>query len=185
MSEVTAIIASPRKNGNCQAIVGKMAEVLKAKGKTVNVFNLNEMDLKGCQACYACKKAGHCVRKDDLTAVLESMKDSESIILATPNYFGQPCGQFRMAEDRFYGFVGMDADGNFCSNLPAGKKVAVVVSSGSGAGSDNIIKSISGVMGGFLKCEVVGAIDYREGPSGPAKDNADAMKEAEALAKKL
>lgn len=40
-------------------------------------------------------------------------------------------------------------------------------------------------MGGFLKCEVVGSIDYREGPSGPAKDNADAMKEAEALAEKL
>lgn len=185
MSEVTAIIASPKKNGNCQAIVGKMVEVLEAKGKKVNIFNVNEIDAKGCQSCYACKKAGHCVRKDGLTPVLDSMKESESIILATPDYFGQPCAQYRIAEDRFYGFVGMDANGQFISNLPAGKKVAVVVTSGSGAGAENIIKSISGVMSGFLKCDVVGSIDYREGPNGPAKDNASALKEAEALAEKL
>ncbi len=185
MSEVTAIIASPRKNGNCQAIVGKMVEALKAQGKTVDVFNLNEIAAKGCQACMACKKAGKCVQKDDITPILESMKQSGSIILATPDYFGQSCAQYRMLEDRFYGFVGMNEQGQFVSNLGDGKKVAYVVTSGSGAGADNIANGIKGVMGGFLKCDVVGGIDYREGPNGPAKDNAAVLAEAEALAKKL
>ena len=38
MSDVTAVIASPRKNGNCAAIVGKMVETLEGEGKKVDVF---------------------------------------------------------------------------------------------------------------------------------------------------
>ncbi|MDO5861242.1 MAG: flavodoxin family protein [Thermoplasmata archaeon] len=184
MSDVTAIIASPRKNGNCVALVDKMVQTLTAEGKTVDVFSLNTIEGKGCQACMACKKAGKCVRKDGFTPVLESMTQSGSIIIATPDYFGQSCAQYRLLEDRMYGFVGMGENGFVC-NLPAGKKVAVVVTSGSGAGADNIITGIKNVMGGFLGCEVVGEINYKEGPSGPAADNAPALGEAEALAKKL
>ena len=185
MSDVTAIIASPRKNGNCATIVGKMVETLEAEGKSVNVFYANQLEnAKGCQACMGCKKAGKCIRKDDITPILESVAESGSLILATPDYFGLACSQYRMIEDRFYGFVGMK-DGQFCTNIPEGKKVAVVVTSGSGAGADNIENGIKGVMGGFLKCEVVGAINYKEGPAGPAKDNAQVLDEAVALAKKL
>ncbi|MFT0898274.1 flavodoxin family protein [Candidatus Methanoprimaticola sp. MG2] len=185
MSEVTAIIASPRKNGNGATIVGKMVETLEAAGKKVNVFYLNQLEnVKGCQACMGCKKAGKCVRKDDLTPVLESIAESESVILSTPDYFGLACAQYRTLEDRFYGYVGMK-DGNFVANIPEGKKVAVVVTSGSGAGADNIEKGIGGVMSGFLKCEIVGSINYKEGPSGPAKDNAEVLAEAAALAGKL
>lgn len=185
MSEVTAVIASPRKNGNCVAIVDKMVKTLEAEGKKVNVFSINEMaNVKGCQACMGCKKAGHCVRKDDITPVLESIAASDSFILATPDYFGQACAQYRILEDRFYGFVGMK-DGKFCLNIPAGKKVAIVATSGSGAGVDNIVGNIKNVVTTFLGCEVVGDIQYKEGPDGPAKDNAKVLEEAEALAKKL
>ena len=53
------------------------------------------------------------------------------------------------------------------------------------SGAENIAATIKNVLGGFLKCDVVGNIDYREGPNGPAKDNAAVMEEAVALAKKL
>ncbi len=89
-----------------------------------------------------------------------------------------------MFEDRLYGFVGMGPNG-FVSNLPAGKKAAVVVTSGSGAGAENITAGIKGVLGGFLGVEVIGTIDYREGPAGPAKDNAEVLAEAESIADKL
>ncbi len=185
MSDVTAVIASPRKNGNCAAIVGKMVETLEAEGKKVDVFYLNQLEnVKGCQACMGCKKTGHCVRNDGLTPVLNSIAESGSVILATPDYFGQAVSQYRMLEDRFYGYVGAGPNGFVC-NIPEGKKVATVVTSGSGAGAENIAATIKNVLGGFLKCDVVGNIDYREGPNGPAKDNAAVMEEAVALAKKL
>ncbi len=186
MSKVTAIIASPRKSGNGATIVNKMVETLKADGKEVEVFSLNEFtNVKGCQACMGCKKAGKCIRKDDLTPVLESIASSDSLIVSAPDYFGLACAQYRLLEDRFYGFVGMNAEGQFICNLDAGKKAAVVVTSGSGAGADNIVAGMGGVLGGFLKFDVVGTIDYREGPNGPAKDNAAVLDEAVALAKKL
>ncbi len=185
MADVTAIIASPRKTGNCVNIVNKMVETLEANGKTVNVFYLNQLEnAKGCQACMGCKKAGKCIRNDDITPILESIAESDSIILATPNYFGQAVSQYRMLEDRFYGYVGM-VDGQFVCNIPAGKKAAIVVTAGSGAGSENIVANIQGVLGGFLKFDVVGILDYREATGGPAKDNADAIKDAVALANKL
>ena len=161
MSDVTAVIASPRKNGNCAAIVGKMVETLEAEGKKVDVFYLNQLE-----------------------NVLNSIAESGSVILATPDYFGQAVSQYRMLEDRFYGYVGAGPNGFVC-NIPEGKKVVTVVTSGSGAGAENIAATIKNVLGGFLKCDVVGNIDYREGPNGPAKDNAAVMEEAVALAKKL
>ncbi len=186
MSEVTAIITTPRKNGSSAAIVQKMVETLEAAGNKVNVFYINQLaDIKGCQACMGCKKAGKCVRKDDITPVLESIANSDSIILSAANYFGQPCAQYRILEDRFYGFVGMNTEGQFICNIPAGKKAAIVISAGSGAGSDNIENGIKGVLGGFLGMDVVGTINYKEGVSGPAKDNADILAEAAALAGKL
>ena len=105
MSKITAIIASPRKTGNCVAIVDKMVETAKAAGNEVEVFYLNQIEAKGCQACMGCKKTGKCVRKDGMTPVLESVAACDSVILATPDYFGQATSQYRMFEDRMYGFV--------------------------------------------------------------------------------
>lgn len=181
MAKVTAIIASPRKNGNCVAIVNKMAETLKTEGKDVEIFNINELDAKGCQACMGCKKAGKCVRKDGITPVLESIASSDSLILATPDYFGQSTSQYRMLEDRMYGFIGPD----FSCALKPGMKLATVITAGSGAGADDIKASIDKVMVNYFKMEPVGSLIHTDAKNGPAKDNADVMAAAEALARKL
>ena len=182
MSKIVAINASPRKGGNCASIIEKMAESAKAEGNEVEVFNLNTLDYKGCQACMACKKAGQgCVRKDGLTPVLEAIKGSDSVILATPDYFGQATGQYRTFEDRMYGFVGPDG----CCLKP-GMKFVPVVTSGSGAGADETIGNFKRVMQVYFKMECAGEINYSEkAGNGPAKDNADVMAEASDLAKKL
>ncbi len=183
MSKIVAIIASPRKSGNCVSIVDKMAEVAKAAGNDVEVFSVNTLDYKGCQACMGCKKAGQgCIRKDGLTPVLEAIKACDGIILATPDYFGQPTGQYRTFEDRMYGFVG----GDFSCCLKPGIKFVPIVTSGSGAGSEDIMNNIKRVMTGYFKMECIGEINYAEAVGkGPAKDNAEVMAKAEELAKKF
>lgn len=182
MSKIVAINASPRKNGNCAAIIGKMAEAAEAKGNQVEVFNINTLDYKGCQACMACKKEGQgCVRKDGLTPVLEAVKSCDGIILATPDYFGQETGQYRTFEDRMYGFVGP----NGCC-LKEGVKVVPVVTSGSGAGSEEIMANLKRVTSVYFKMECIGEINYSEkAGNGPAKDNADVMNQAAEIAGKF
>jgi len=102
------IIGSPRK-GNSETIALAMAEGAKENGNAIKTYYLNKMkNVKGCQSCYGCKKTGKCVVKDDQSEILEALRDADSIILSTPTYFGQPSAQYRMLEDRFFGFLNGD-----------------------------------------------------------------------------
>lgn len=182
MSKIVAIVASPRAKGQGAAIVSKMADVAKAQGNEVEIFNINKLDnLKGCQACMGCKKnVGKCIRNDSLTSVLDAVAAADSLILCTPDYFGQPCAQYRTFEDRLYGFVGPD----FKPTITP-KKVAIVVNAGSGAGADACVNSISNIMTNFFKSEVIGSLIYTEADKGSFADNAEYQAIAEDLAKKL
>ena len=168
---IVAIISSPEKNGNTEAVVNKIAETAKAKGQDVQTFYLNPMaNRKGCQACFGCKAKGRCVQKDDLTPVLDAIREADGMILSTPVYFGEACGQYRLLEDRFFGFL----DGSFGLNMPAGKKVAVVVAAGTG-GADAL-----------FKCECIGKITFNTANNKSfAAGNADLMAQAEAIGKKF
>ena len=182
MSKIVAIVASPRAKGQGAAIVSKMVDVAKAQGNEVEIFNINKLDnLKGCQACMGCKKnVGKCIRNDSLTPVLDAVAAADSLILCTPDYFGQPCAQYRTFEDRLYGFVGPD----FKPTITP-KKVAIVVNAGSGAGADACVNSISNIMTNFFKSEVIGSLIYTEADKGSFADNAEYQAIAEDLAKKL
>ena len=183
MSKIVAIVSSPRANGQGIAIVNKMVGTAKAAGNDVETFYINKLeDLKGCQACMGCKKKpGKCIRKDSLTPVLDAVAEADSLILSTPDYFGQPCGQYRMFEDRLYGFI----DGTFALQIKP-KKVAVVVTCGAGVdGAKAIADTMAGVMTNYMKSDVVGQIVYSEKENGAFAENAAFQSEAEAIAKKL
>ncbi len=182
MSKITAIIGSPKKNGNCEAIVAKMIESAEAAGSTVEIFRINEIDAKGCQACMGCKKkSGMCIRKDAMAPVLESFKAADSVILATPDYFGQPTAQFRLFQDRTYGFI----DGSFQCTFAPKKFVAVTTCATGYGGALRITEDLKGIMVNYFKCEAIGDITYSEAQNGPAKDNAEVMAKAAELGKKL
>ena len=86
-----------------------------------------------------------------------------------------------MLEDRFFGFL----DGSFGLNMPAGKKVAVVVAAGT-AGADKLADKIEGLMTGFFKCQCIGKITFNTGNDKSfAAGNADVMAQAEAIGKKF
>ncbi len=182
MSSTVVILGSPRK-GNSDAIAEAVAEGAKANGNEIKTFKLNKLDAKGCQSCYGCKKTGKCVVKDEMAEVLEAVREADSLILATPDYFGQRTAQYRMFEDRTFSFLG----GDFVPNIAAGKKVAVVVTCGSGLdGAKAMAADIEGVWKNFFRGEVVGSIvrGNMMAPDAAANDKA-LMEEAKALGKKL
>lgn len=51
-------------------------------------------------ACYACKKDGNCIQKDDVAAILEKMAGADVIVLATPVYYYSMTGQLKTLIDR-------------------------------------------------------------------------------------
>jgi multimeric flavodoxin WrbA len=181
---IVAIVASPRKKGNSCTIVKAIADGAKANGKSIKVYHLNSLtNVKGCQACMACKASGACVVKDDHAEILKAIKDAEGIILSTPFYFGDSNGQYRLLEDRFYSFLKPD----FSTTLSPGKKVAVVVSCGSGAdGAKALANKIEGTMVNYFKFVSVGKIVFGGGNApDAASKNAAILDEAKAIGKKF
>jgi len=179
---IVAVISSPRKGGNCDTVVNAIVDSAKANGKDVKVFYLNPMtNRKGCQACNGCKKAGRCIVHDDLTPVLDAIRDSEGVILSSPVYFREACGQYRLLEDRFFSFLNAD----FSLNIKPGKKVAIVTSCG-GSGAQELADKIEGVMCGFMKFEPVGKIVITGGNAlDTAKNNKEIMSMAKDIGKKF
>ena len=183
MATTVVILGSPRK-GNSDAIALAIAAEAKAKGNVIKEFKLNQLkNAKGCQSCYGCKKSGRCVVKDDITEILDAIRNADSIILATPTYFGYSTAQFRTLEDRFFGFLG----GDFVPNIAPGKKVAIVQTCGSGIdGAERNAAALEGEWANFFKGEVVGKIVVGNmmAPDAAAND-AEIMAKAKAIGQKL
>lgn len=183
MSKIAAIVSSPQKNANTDTLVNAAVKAAKDNGNDVEIFYLNTMtDKKGCQGCDGCKRNGAgCVIKDDLTPVLDAIRSADGVILSSPVYFGEACGQYRMLEDRFYGYLKAD----FSLNLDAGKKLAVITAAGT-AGADALADKIEGTMKNFFRFEPVGKLAVITGNDRKfAGNDADSMAKAAELGKKF
>ena len=183
MASTVVLLGSPRK-GNSEGIAMAIANEAKAKGNTIIEYRINQLkNAKGCQSCYGCKKAGKCVIKDDIAQVLEDIRAADSIIFATPLYFGQPSAQFRLVQDRFFSFLG----GDFKPNIAAGKKAAIVVTCGSGIdGANKVADEIEGMAKNFFGMQIAGKM-VKGNMMAPdaAVGDAAIMAEAKAIGQKL
>ncbi|MDN5336277.1 MAG: hypothetical protein PWR02_1303 [Synergistales bacterium] len=120
------IVCSPRKGGNSEVLV---REVLKAAGDdAAKVLHPNEMKIRGCQGCYACKEKGSCVMEDDMKELYREIKEADAVVFGTPIYMYGVASQFKVVLDRLFAFLGAAPD--FKSSLPKGKKAVLVVSQG-------------------------------------------------------
>ncbi len=97
--------ASPRKNMNTAKLLKTSADALKKMGHEVTTFHLYDLNFSGCKSCFACKKVGKksygtCTLKDDLTALLQCIKESDGVMMGSPIYFQDVPGEFRSFLER-------------------------------------------------------------------------------------
>ena len=103
---IVTLLGSPRRNGNTAAMADMFNRTASDTGAIVESFYLNQMDIKGCQACDACKTTTeYCVIKDDMTVVLNAVKNADAVVAATPIYFADVTAQFKVFIDRCYSFL--------------------------------------------------------------------------------
>jgi multimeric flavodoxin WrbA len=84
---------SPRKNGNTAELLDKAREGAVSQGAKTELIQLNRLNIKGCQACFSCKKRGgesfgKCVLVDDMTPLYKKIEQSDAIFIGSPIYFG-------------------------------------------------------------------------------------------------
>lgn len=181
---VVAVISSPRRNGSGDTIAEGICEGIRANGKDVTVFHLNDMvSFRQCQNCEACKKSGMCVLKDDISPIINAVRDADGLVIASSIEFNEVNGLFKMFLDRFYCFLDMNAS----TVLPKGKKLATVITAGLDSDSaERVSKNLEKVFAEHFFFEPVGRIAYTNWmmPAGMPIDK-DVMDEAGEIGKRF
>ena len=71
--------------GNSETVIKKIVENLEKRQYDSEFVRLNDLQLRGCQACRYCRSKGdRCILDDDISALLEKMKSSDRIIIGPP-----------------------------------------------------------------------------------------------------
>lgn len=126
--KTVCILGSPRPDGNSATIAGHFCAALEKRGAEVQIFALNKLTYRGCQACMACKTTiESCVLKDDLAAVLDAVREADLLVMATPVYFSDVPSQMKGFIDRLYSCLVPDYRTNpVKSRLVPGKKLVFI-----------------------------------------------------------
>ena len=127
--KILIINSSPRKKGMLSQMLGIMREEAEKRGDSVEEVWTNDLTVKPCIACMACRKKGACVLpEDDSQRVLRQMQSADAIIMGAPCYWGNIPGPMKTMFDRQV--YGMMRDTNrFPEPLMKGKKCILVSTS--------------------------------------------------------
>ena len=171
---VIGFVGSPRENGNTAVLVRQILEGATAAGADSEVFYLNNLNIRGCQACMHCKSHDGCKQEDDMIRLIEEIKKADRIVIGSPIYIGYVSGQTKVFLDRLYVFY---TGPNSPSKMPPGKKAALVFSQGNPdekafSQSIEIVPSFLGRLG----LEITDTLHAAGIPS--AADNKDLMQKA-------
>lgn len=104
--KVMAFNGSPRKQWNTAAMLEKALAGSASEGAATKLIHLYDLKFKGCISCFACKTKngkyyGSCAVKDDLTPLLNEVKDeADGIMLGSPIYFHAVTGEMKAFMER-------------------------------------------------------------------------------------
>ena len=130
--KIVAVLGSPRLNGNSATLAKRFLETAEALGAETQTFALNKLNYRGCQGCMSCKKKSEvCVLQDDLTEVIEAVRGTDVLLLATPVYYSDVTGQMKLFIDRMFCFLTPDFHNNpQRTRLAPGKKLVFIQTQG-------------------------------------------------------
>lgn len=122
MTNVLAVVGSPRKGGNTEVLVSHIAEGAVSAGTAVETIHLGGLQIRECDGCHACWHGRSCSKNDDMRPLYEKIAACDAMIFATPVYWYGPTALMKAFVDRFVYF-------NCEANRPMvrGKRAAVAV----------------------------------------------------------
>lgn len=102
--KIIAVNAGPRKGWNTDTLITEAARGAESAGAIIERFDLFRLErYTGCISCFGCKKEkfkGHCICRDALTPVLDAIRESDGLIIGSPNYLSEMTASFRALYER-------------------------------------------------------------------------------------
>lgn len=102
--KIVVVNAGPRKGWNTDTLLKEAARAVESNGDEVIWFDLFRLEkYTGCISCFGCKKErfkGHCICRDGLTPILDAIRESDGLIIGSPNYLSELTASFRALYER-------------------------------------------------------------------------------------
>ena len=105
---VVGFVGSPRKEGNTYQLVTEILEGAREQNAETQSYNLNELEINGCQSCFKCKEddeVKRCVQQDDMQKLFDEIEAADVIVIGSPVYMWQMSGQTKIFLDRLMPYV--------------------------------------------------------------------------------
>ena len=147
---IIAVNAGPRKGWNTDTLINEAAKGAESCGAEVERFDLYRLErFTGCISCFGCKKEafkGHCIVKDGLTPVLDAIRESDGLIIGSPNYLSEFTAVFRALYERLiFQNLTYNKENPCCNRHP----VPVLLIMTSNAGDKAYLDLVGGYKGTF------------------------------------
>ncbi|MCU0558880.1 MAG: flavodoxin family protein [Desulfobacterales bacterium] len=179
------VIGSPRRGGNSAALADRLAKSAAAAGAAVEALFLQELDIKPCTACEACraKRARGCIIRDGMQPLYAKIKAADAIVVASPVYWFSLSAQTKLFMDRWYALGG----GNDYRGL-RGKRFALLLAYADAdafsSGAVNALHTFQDAIG-YLGGTIAGMVYGSAAKAGEIRARKDLMQQAAELGRRL
>jgi multimeric flavodoxin WrbA len=127
MQNILILIGSPRRKGNSVEMADMLMTQLEEKDFHSQMLFLYDHDIASCLDCRACKKGGKvCTVKDGMQDLYAYLEEADLLVFGNPIYWFGPTAKTKLLVDRLRPYYG--------NKKLAGKKAALLLPAGSGAG---------------------------------------------------
>lgn len=139
--KVLMLNGSPRKDGNTSIALKEMEKIFLNEGFEVEYVQVGNKAIRGCVACYSCKKTGKCAFDDAVNELAPKFEAADGVVIGSPVYYASANATLIALLDRLFYST------SFNKTMKVGASVAVARRGGCSATFDELNKyfTISGM----------------------------------------
>lgn len=121
-----AVLGSPRRHKNTETLMDYYIEELEKKGRRVEKTVLSKIELNICNGCGYCSKYNICHFNDEISKVINKIKNAEGVILASPSYNYNVTPYMKIFLDRLFSMFTFEK-GSWSSELDSRGIKAIII----------------------------------------------------------
>lgn len=138
---VLMLNGSPHKEGNTYIALREAEKIFNEENIDTEILHIGNRNIRGCIACYSCKKTGKCVFQDIVNETAEKLAQCDGLIIGSPVYFASANATLIAFLDRLFYSTSFD------KSMKVGASVVVARRGGLSSTFDELNKyfTISGM----------------------------------------
>ncbi|MFZ5941485.1 MAG: flavodoxin family protein [Bacteroidota bacterium] len=175
MIRVEALVASPRKNGNSNLLVGRLLSALDEDRVRGGSTFLYDEAVSPCTDCRACKRGDLvCTVEDRMQPIYRKMEAAGILVFATPIYWFGPTATMKLLLERLRPY--------YMSQRLKDKKAVLILPAGSGPSDCDLTITMFRRVFKALGLEILGIVTPKAFNPGDALNDESALQELDRIA---